>query len=288
MKDHVATALSKHAEGEKILRQAALNVVTICDMNPNWVTFHLPRFLRLAKRAMPYAKYYLVLCCDDGRQMCGGVTGLLANDLPLLNDFDQVHYVKTDKEQPGYLFFNDLRFSLLERFGLDECLYVDADVDIMADISDIPAMSRDAQLMYCISPITPQGFEGLMRLVGVSAEPPYVNAGMLYLRKDLQAEYRRAAQLAVQAQFNPRMIGNASFNIMQRMLPAEAQHEIPYTYGLIWWDKAKSKSGITVEVSLPNGPTIASTCYAAAKALHFCNDHGKQERIRREKEWIWA
>ena len=74
-----------------------------------------------------------------------------------------------------------------------------------------------------------------------------------------------AAQKAIDAEFTPRMIGNAAFNIMIRSLPLEDHCEAPYKYDTIWWDHAKLNEAL---------------------AVHYCNDDGKRKREFLESVWV--
>ena len=243
-----------------------MDIITICDQN--WISNHLTRFIKLGQRAMPDAKFHALIVSNDRIKH------------PTLDLFDSVRFCK-EKEQTGYLYWNELRYSLLKRFKLSECLYVDPDVDIFADISDIAEMHPKAELMAVRSPVTPAGFDELFALLGISpATPsdPVINSGMMYLRRDLLKEYKAASKRAMDAGFNPRMIGNVSFSIMQRTLPPGSFGEIPYHYGLIWWDEQTS-------MLQENGMTASA--WMLAKTVHYCNDQGKEYRAWKDGTWLY-
>ncbi len=247
-----------------------MNIVTIVDSN--WVNNHLGRFATLASRAMPKQyyvrqhditidlnKYFVVVVCEPGTKddMAGN---------QVLAFFDEVHIVDREDGHPGYLQYNSIRFSLLERFGIDECLYTDADVDIFADISAIPKVSQ-APLLWARSPCAIDGMDGLLSLLGlpVGDDMPHHNAGTLYMRRDFKSEYEAAAARVVKTDYTPRMIGNAAFNVMVRSLPEDAHAEMPYKFGTIWWDAEN---------------------LGKANLVHFCNDHGKAKRAWLDSVWV--
>jgi hypothetical protein len=240
-----------------------MNVVTISDVS--WVPNHLTRFIKLGRRAMPDAKFHLLLVSD------------MRIKHATLDRFDTVRYVKEDHSKPGYLYFNELRFSLLKRFKISELLFIDPDVDIFTDLSDVALLSA-APLLWVRSPIEPNGFSGLMRLLGLAEGPPWGNCGMLYMRQSFNREYKRAADKVVSTDFNPRMCGNAAFNAMLRMLPDGTHFEIPYIYDVIWWD---------TQTMLKNKDGMVVSAYQLAKAIHYCNENGKKRRAQVDGRWIW-
>lgn len=248
-----------------------MNICTIID--ENWLDFHAERFIRLALRAMPKRyidkpmgvdielnTYYLVIVHRSDKKKLA--------EHPVVKKFDHVSWVKHDAEKPGYLQYNALRFSLLKRFKLDEVLYMDADVDIWANLKDIPRES-DADLLWCKSPCEIAGMADLLQLVGLDGSyteaMPHHNAGLLYMRKDFAKEYQAAAQKAIDAQYTPRMIGNGAFNIMVRSLKPEQHAQMPYKYGHIWWDNERKNTALTT---------------------HYCNDKGKEFRKYLDSKWV--
>ena len=224
-----------------------LNIVTITTGDPDWLGFHCKRFVRLAKRAMPHAKYHILVVSDKH------ITKKQIKEHDVLSRFDVVKSVRP-KKQVGYSFFNELRYSLLRRFKLDECLYIDPDVDICADMSPVRDMSK-ANIGWVRSPVCPQGFDGLINMLNLGGKvldgqkkEIWNNSGMLYLRKDYLKEYRAAVNDCIKAEFTPRMIGNAAFNVMLRRLDAKDHYEIPYEYGVIWWERYEPMSYVVNEL----------------------------------------
>ena len=105
-----------------------MNIITIVDKN--WFDTHLKRFMYFAVRNIPCAKFYLVIVVDYGDS-----TPQLPEPAQAL--FEGIIYVERNTTYALFLYYDMLRGSLLRMFGLTEALYVDADVDILRDISPL-------------------------------------------------------------------------------------------------------------------------------------------------------
>ena len=234
-------------------RQMGVNVATIC--NAEWLDTHTERFIRLARRAMPDAKYTLLYIGEDA--------ALMDSKTPDL--FDKVHTATiADKDAPGYLAYNAPRYGLCSLMDCDTVVYIDPDVDILSDISGLPD-EHDTALGWCRSPFEPQGFAEAMRACGVPDSGVWANSGTLLLRDDYTEQYSAASKLAIKSGIVPRMVGNAAFSVMLRGGNGIKHAEIPYKYGSIWHD-------------LPNR--------SRALCLHYCNDHGKARRMALDSVWV--
>ena len=233
-------------------RQARLDVVTIC--NAAWLDTHTARFIHLGRRAMPDARFHLLFV--------GSKAKCAASATP--DQFDSVKVVpdKT-KGQPGYLGYNEPRYTLCERFGLDEVVYIDPDVDIVADISHITD-DCPASLGWCRSPVEPAGFADAMCKCSLSVPRVWANSGTLVMRGNFGEAYEAASTLAAASGVDPRMVGNFAFSVMLQYRGVE-HCEIPYKYGTIWWDRDN---------------------FARAQCLHYCNDKGKQRRVALASVWV--
>jgi hypothetical protein len=203
-----------------------------------------------------------------------------------LSRFDEVKYVLPE-DQVGYLHFNALRYSLLKRFGLDECLYVDPDVDIFASMEDIPDQSQ-ADILWCRSPVEPAGMGALLKRLRIDGKLTegdgkeiWPNSGMLYLRKDYLELYWAAAQEVLKTGYDPRMIGNAAFMVMCRMMDPSKHAEMPYSNDVIWWEEHNP----VTRVANSNG--LHTTAFAIARAVHYCNDQGKAKRREIDELWVY-
>jgi len=232
-------------------RQRRMHVVTIC--NAAWLDTHTERFIRLAHKAMPDAAYTLVYVGH----------GAARNKSKTPDMFDVVRTVKDDKTAPGYLRYNEIRYSLCSMLDLPEIVYIDPDVDIVSDISAI-LDDCHASVGWCRSPIEPQGFGDGMRKLGLNGDAAWANSGTLVLRRDCAEQYAAAAEGMKRIGFPPRMIGNAAFSAMLRAGGVEHQ-EIPYKYGSIWWDYERLSKALCV---------------------HYCNDQGKARRDALDRVWV--
>ena len=253
-----------------------MNIVTICDTNPDWLDFHLLRFIRLARRAMPDATYHALIVAPYGPEPN-------AKTHDSLKLFDVVRFVQPE-QQIGYLHYNALRYGLLERFGLSECLYVDPDVDMFAP-PIIPDQGK-ADIRWCRSPVCPAGMDGLITKLGLSGQlvdgegrEIWPNSGMLYLRRDHLDKYMTAAGHVHRAGYDPRMIGNASFMVMCRMF-RDMTAEMPYQNDVIWWERDNPVTQVI------HGNMRASA-YTIARGVHYCNDHGKAVRRAIDAGWVY-
>jgi len=233
-------------------RQTRLNVATIC--NAEWLDSHTLRFIHLCRRAMPDASYTLLYIGDGD--------ALKASKTPDL--FDHVHSATVaDKDAPGYLSYNAPRYGLCSLMDCDEVLYLDPDIDVVADISAV-ADDCKSSLGWCRSPIEPGGFAAAMQKVEKPAPKVWANSGTLLLRDDFSKQYADAAQLAVESGITSRLVGNFAFSVM--LQSGGINHsEIPYKYGSIWWDKSN---------------------FARACCLHYCNDRGKARRNALSSVWV--
>jgi len=233
-------------------RQSRVDLVTIS--NTEWLDGHTARFVYLARRAMPDARVHLLhIGSENELARC-----------PVLDEFDSVKSCEPSENiGPGYLGYNAPRYGLCSLFGLDEVVYIDPDVDIVADISHILDDCEGA-LGWCRSPVEPDGFGEAMDKCGLPRPKVWANSGTLVLRGDFYDQYAMASELAVASGVSDRMVGNFSFSVMLQSGGVD-HREIPYKYGTIWWDKSN---------------------YARALALHYCNDKGKARRMALDSVWI--
>jgi len=232
-------------------RQGRLNVATIC--NAGWLNTHTARFIQLARKAMPDANFSLLYV--------GESDALKASKTP--DRFDRVlEATIADKDAPGYLAYNAPRYGLCSLMDCETVVYLDPDIDVLADISALPD-ECDTALGWCRSPVEPAGFAEAMRACGVPDGGIWSNSGTLLLRGDYSEQYAAASQMAIKSGIDPRMVGNAAFSVMLRAGMVD-HAEIPYKYGSIWWDQ---------------------TNYSRALCLHYCNDKGKARRDALASVW---
>jgi len=145
-----------------------------------------------------------------------------------------------------------------------------------------PIDAQPEPLLWVRSPIEPDGFGGLMAKLGLDGKLPcFCNSGMLYLRRDFLKEYRAAAAECERVGFNPRMIGNAAFNVMLRRMDSGDHAESPYYNDVLWHERDNP-----IVLIRQNGRDLPA--YHFARAVHYCNDHGKQRRHEVDADWIYC
>lgn len=238
------------APGVAYERQRKTTIATIS--NTQWLNNHTARFIRLARCAMPNATFALIHMGEKKEISESGVA----------EAFDIVETIKdTNADGPGLLGYNVPRYSLCSILGVDEVIYFDPDVDIVADVSMLASeVSESAQVGWCRSPVEPHGFGEAMDKCKLERPSVWANSGTLLLRGDFSEQYKAAAKMAIESGVDPRMVGNFAFSVMLQSGEVESE-ELPYRYGTIWWD---------------------ATNYAKARVLHYCNDGGKRMRMSRE------
>jgi len=253
------------------VKQSDLTIVTQCDAQ--WIPSHLRRFLKLAKRAMPEAQLCLALY-TPGAAPIMDETGACADVWAMLDQVELLPLPATAELARDE--YNTIRMGMGHLFGVDEYLYMDADVDVFADLSDIPGKS-EKRLMWCQSPVMNADWPPIAKTFGYDMGV-VANNGLLYVRGDLRKEYCEALDIVTNDMLTPqRTRGMMAFNVMLRKYP-ELSAMLEYIYGVIWWD------GKTM---VQNPAAGTAPAYAAAKTLHYCNDAGKAERAKRDERWVW-
>jgi hypothetical protein len=280
------------------MKQSDFTVCTICDSN--WIPTFLRRFLKLAHRAMPDARYCLALYTPQAQPVVDD-TGVYAEVSAMLDKIEILPLPEAQAERresggrdakgrfkPATVIpaqdradaarqeYNTRRMGLGDLFGVDEYLYVDADVEILADISDIPDKT-DKALAWCPSPVMNHDWPPIAKTFGYDMD--YVaNNGLLYVRGDLREQYSAVYHRLKTEMLTPaRTRGMMAMNVLLRERP-ELSHMLEYIYGVIWWDTermAKNQHGQEAPIM------------ALAKTVHYCNDKGKAKMAERDGLWIW-
>ena len=160
-----------------------------------------------------------------------------------------------DDRADDYLYFDRLRMSLPSIIG-GETVYYDPDVDIIRDVSDITAQGSES-LLWVRSPVPIPGVQEVCDHLGLPAPAVHANIGCLVIREDLSTPWAVAEERCLKLGLSGKLAGSIIFNVMLAMRGPGAHVEIPYSYDVRWND-------------VPDFPT--------AKAIHFCNDHGKAMR----------
>ena len=216
-------------------------------LTSDWVDSHGVRFVRYAKTYNPDCKLYLFFLGDgDIHQQFPGFADNFENVVTLPHE---------GRDQ-----YNRIRMSATRYFGVDSILYCDADADVLADLSGIPALVGDNTLACVDSPATHGDWVKMCK--ERDWEPWECNNGLLYITEDWGDRYDAAVKAVAEFNPNPRISGTISFNYMLR--ENEGYARLPYEYGVIWWDSAS---------------------FVGAKVVQYCNDNGQAKREMMEAEY---
>lgn len=218
-------------------RGAILDIVTICKAD-HWLDDVLPRFAALvdANCSGTVRRHLLLLTApetpaeDEGR---------LAAALLARGWYSVVCESPTD-EQAGrrLLLFDSLRARLPGTFGLRECLYMDPDTDVVADLQGIQSIAPDADLLWvanplCLEPVVADLRRHGLEPAGGAAPPVLMEPGFLYLRRDLDGEFAAAA--ARHPEVNEFVPGSSYWNFVMRALGPRAVR-LPDEFNRTFWD----------------------------------------------------
>ena len=187
---------------------------------------------------MPDARLYLIIVADADWY-----------PRPWMCDFAAVQIVHRDGSMPGLSQFDALRFEVCERFGLEYCWYVDADVDILKPFRDEDG--KAVVFSVCANP--------------AADEIPHRthNNGIMHLTRHLPGRELARDIIEICGQDDRRNVGLDAFNTLLRRVP-ELWSELPAEYGRIWWQ----------------GPDTT------ARAVHWCNEEGHRRRFTTEPRRI--
>ena len=223
-----------------------MNICTI--ITEDWVDAHLARWIRYVKKNVPDCKLFLYYCGESMDRKFPG----------LRDEFEGVCEIPLEGRDQ----FNRIRMSATTDFGVDSCLYLDADCDVLADLSRIPEEVEGSSLAFVESPALHKDWVSLCKDLGKPEESSWEgNNGLLWMTEDWGDRYQKAFD-AVKGKANPRIVGTMAFNWMLR--ENEGWARLPYQYGVIWWDSAMFKG---------------------AKIIQYCNDKGQAKRVAMETEW---
>lgn len=230
-----------------------LNIVTVATCN-EWIEYHLRRFVWQAKKTNPKANYYVIIPYSEEEK-----DAALTWKSVLLPHFTAVVTTRCI-DVPGRLMYYDwLRSNVLEAFGLEEALYLDADADIMENLDHIRDIQPDKQLLCVPNTLTMTDVTKTLLQYGLDYSSfPCIDPGFLYFRRSYAAEFNRIRQ-EHRYNNNDFVPGSSVWNVVIQQ--AGDAGVLPYTYNVhvVWgWHSL-----------------------AHAKVIHFCGDLGKVQR----KQW---
>jgi len=222
-----------------------MNICTI--ITQDWLDRHLVRWVRYVRQNVPDVRLYLIYA---GREL---------TKVPVLAEFEKLHCYGGPVNR---WWLNSVRMGATTLFDVPEILYLDADCDVLADISDIPTLS-DKSLMCVKSPVVHEASTRASMAMGRGAPSKVMNNGLLYMRKDFSDEYAAAWERLEKFPdvARDRIRGTVAFN---EMLAETEYFELPYKYGAIWWD-----TGAVMDASI----------------VQYCNDNGQSKREHLEGIW---
>ena len=231
-----------------------MNLVTICTGDQPWLT-HLERWFRYARLRCPKAKLHL-LYAGDPRVTTQGV----------IKEFDEVKvYDGSVATRP---WFNEVRMDATEIFGVKEMVYIDADCDIMGDLSGVVG-ETEKDLGWCRSPWCHPRWTVLSDEMGYGRGEWSANNGFLLMRRSFKEEYAKARKKIEEEQKKSRIGGILVFNVMLRMYP-ELAEELPYEYSVIRSD-----------YGTPQGIEALENAYT----IQYCNQINQALRLNLETDW---
>ena len=227
-----------------------MNVVTIASNS--WMP-HVERFAQLLRESTPDVKLYLLQLKSDQEEDWKAPLGG-----PLSMCCAGVDYVSSS-DPTNLLQYDILRASLLQRFGLREALYMDPDVDVVGDLSELQDMHTDKALMLVKSPIAvPQVNEHIETLADVRIlDHVHYNIGTMYMRKlDNSYSYfqdiMQPLMTSVRFKAAEFMAGTALWNAMLWPDLRGAWVELPYEYGTLANDVDALSKAKVIHFSGPN------------------------------------
>jgi hypothetical protein len=229
-------------------------VCTIATADNTWLGVHLPRWLRKLRQHNPTSETGLFLIGD---------ASALQN--PTVQAFTKVKLYPP--EQATRPFFNSVRMEACNEFNVPEALYIDCDCDVMQPLDGIGELS-DKACLWVRSCVVNQPVAKLCAGLGFGQIDFCANNGLLYMRRNLRAEYGIAYNRCCAEARTSRIGGLLAFNVMLRMFP-DLTEEIPYEWSTVWHD---------TEHFLDDKGFVPKT-------VQFCNNDGQAFRQELENKW---
>lgn len=167
-----------------------LNIVTATKAD-YWVYTHIPRFVHYLDNYAGPCKKHILLCVSDNKENDDEVA-YMVEQLNIYFDVVKVLYRKNPWKNDRTLFFDQLRAEYLSLFDLEEALYLDPDVDVLEDLSKLPHMHIDSNLLW-VSNTLPVRYveEEIQNIPNTKAAPP-IEPGFMYMRKSFKKEMNEA------------------------------------------------------------------------------------------------
>lgn len=225
-----------------------LNIVTVAH-GEEWLSYHLRRFLWQATKTNPLARYYLVIPYYPGSR-----DDALMWKQRLDPYFTDIALTEIQNIPGRLVYYEVLRSRCLEAFDLAECLYIDADADIMTDLGHVRYLEPDANLLWVPNAVQKEEVATELSVQGLDAKPPYADPGFLYMRRSYAADFEQARQ-DYTGSYNTYVPGASMWNVAIRRAGDTAM--LPYNYDVVYFVHQHLHS---------------------AQVIHFAGDRGKAER----------
>jgi hypothetical protein len=198
-----------------------MNIVTICTID-DWMSTHLTRFVHFAQKAAEEVKIHVAVPTrNEPGETIQAVRNVL-EDAGLV-----VRFIKQQDVAGRLLYFDMLRSAALDIFGLDAALYVDPDVDILDDVSDM--QSYDGDLLWVPDVLTMAQLAPQLRALEIV--PPIPNCGFLHMRRSFKQDFERWV--------NDSRIDRGSFApgsvIWAAIAKGDGTHALPQEYQVTTW-----------------------------------------------------
>lgn len=221
-----------------------MNICTI--ITEDWIDKHLVRWIRYVRKNVRDVRLYLIYAGVKSKH-------------PVLAEFEKIHY-HTGKVNRWWL--NSVRMDATRLFDVPDILYLDADCDVLKDLSEIGKLVSDKSLACVSSPVVHEACRKAADILGHGKIDKVMNNGLLYMRRSFMDDYEAAWERTLKAEIPDRIRGTVAFNEM--LWSGQEYVELPTKYGAIWWD-----TGSVMDCSI----------------IQWCNDQGQAKREHLEGVW---
>lgn len=220
-----------------------MSIAVATIITDDWIDSHLVRWVRYIRKNVKDAKLYLFYAQGKGEYRKHPVLA----EFEIIDIFDGI---------PNRHWLNAVRMGATKTFGVDEILYLDADCDVLADLNELKC---EKELGCVKSPVIHNELKRVNTAMGGAILRNCMNNGLIYMKRDFTDEYETAWEQVARHMPKNRIAGTVVFNMMLK-----DYEELPYEYGVIWWDTQNMLS---------------------ARIIQYCNDQGQAKRTELEDVW---
>ena len=209
-----------------------LNIVTATRAD-GWVYNHIPRFVYYIDRYAGPCKKHIILCVPN--TVLTAEAEYIHSQLERYFDVVQVLKEENHWEDDKTMYFDQLRATFLDRFGLKEALYLDPDIDILEDMSHLTYTAPAASLLWVSNTIVVKNVAEDIQGVGdtdSSLQP--IEPGFMYMRKSFANEINEAI-----AKYPPKTLNSIPglfyWEVIKQYEGKKAV-QLPSRYNRTFWD----------------------------------------------------